>query len=538
MKCHYEVLGVSIDCSSDDLKKAYRKLALEWHPDKNLHRQDEAHETFQLIQQAYETLSDPQERAWYDRHKDDILRGGAEEAYKDDSLNVYQYFNSSCFKGYNDDEKGFYTVYRQVFEKIAAEDKPFVDSDEEIDVPSFGYSDSSYKEVVHDFYAYWQSYCTAKSFSWHDQYDLTEARRSGAGRQVIRLMEKDNKKLREQHRKARNEEVRALVAFVRKRDKRVQEHKKKEEERKIEKAKRAEELRKQQILEQKKSLSNYKESEWVSKSNLEDRFNELESTIDATFGTPSTNDAAEDDDTDALYCVACEKDFRSEKAMKNHENSKKHKENVALLKYLMEEEEAAHQNNVEEVDVNEDPKVSESEDEETSEALLVELVRSSSSKNKKKKKKNKNVPLETTLNVDNEDEEELSSKLEEITVDDPPEVQNTDTKLSTKNKKRKTCFLMKKKKKIALGGDGSNKKDKKSKSKKEKVPTVNVPSESTEQVTKEPPTTICEKCNQDFKTRNKLFSHLKESGHAVYKTENPKQNSSGGSTKKKKKKKL
>ncbi|GIY01014.1 dnaJ subfamily C member 21 [Caerostris extrusa] len=170
------------------------------------------------------------------------------------------------------------------------------------------------------------------------------------------------------------------------------------------------------------------------------------------------------------------------------------------------------------LDDNEDPKVSES-DEETSEALLVELVRSSSSKNKKKKKKNKNVPLETPLNVDNEDEEELNSKLEEITVDDPPKkCKNTDTKLSTKN-------------------DGSNKKDKKSKSKKEKVPTVNVPSESTEQV-KEPPTTICEKCNQDFKTRNKLFSHLKESGHAVYKTENPKQNSSGGSTKKKKKKKL
>ncbi|GIY21482.1 dnaJ subfamily C member 21 [Caerostris extrusa] len=181
-----------------------------------------------------------------------------------------------------------------------------------------------------------------------------------------------------------------------------------------------------------RSLSDYKESEWVSKSNFEDRFNELEITIDATFGNPSTNEAAEEDDTDVLYCVACEKDFRSEKAMKNHENSKKHKENVALLKYLMLEEEAAHQNNVEGLDDNEDPKVSESDDEETSEALLVELVRSSSSKKEEEEKENKNVPLKH-LNVDNEDEEELNSKLEEITVDDPPkEVQNTDTKLSTK----------------------------------------------------------------------------------------------------------
>ncbi|KFM60593.1 DnaJ-like protein subfamily C member 21, partial [Stegodyphus mimosarum] len=75
MKCHYEVLGVTPDCTAEDLKKAYRKLALEWHPDKNLDRLEEAKETFQLIQQAYEVLTDPQERAWYDRHKDDILRG-------------------------------------------------------------------------------------------------------------------------------------------------------------------------------------------------------------------------------------------------------------------------------------------------------------------------------------------------------------------------------------------------------------------------------------------------------------------------------
>lgn len=44
--------------------------------DKNPSRLEEAKETFLLIQQAYEILSDPQERAWYDRHKDDILRGG------------------------------------------------------------------------------------------------------------------------------------------------------------------------------------------------------------------------------------------------------------------------------------------------------------------------------------------------------------------------------------------------------------------------------------------------------------------------------
>ncbi|GFS90430.1 dnaJ homolog subfamily C member 21 [Nephila pilipes] len=517
MKCHYEILGVPAECTADDLKKAYRKLALEWHPDKNLHRLNEATETFQLIQQAYETLIDPQERAWYDRHKDEILRGDAEEAYKDDCLNVYQYFNGSCFKGYNDGEKGFYTVYRQVFEKIAVEDKPFIDSDEEIEVPSFGYSNSSYEEVVRDFYAYWQSYCTAKSYSWVDQFALSDARKSGVGRQVIRLMEKDNKKLRDQHRKARNEEVRALVAFVKKRDKRVQAHKKKEEERKLEKAKQAEELQKQQLLERNKLFESYKESEWLTTPEVENQFKEIENTIEATFGNTSSNDedAEEQDNLGALYCVACEKDFRSEKALKNHENSKKHKENVLLLKYLMKEEEKLL-NDREESGSNENLVVSESENEETSEALLVELVKSSSSKSKKKKKKNKNSMPETISNADIEIEE-LNSKLEEIVTDDfSKQSQNTDDAKSPT--KSDAC-----------------EKDKKLKAKKEKVPT-HISSENNEEEIKEKPITICEKCNQDFKSRNKLFAHLKESGHAVYKNEYTQQNSSKGSTKKRKKK--
>ncbi len=57
-------------------KKSYRKLALKWHPDKNLENSDEAKKEFQFIQAAYEVLSDPQERAWYDKHRDAILLGG------------------------------------------------------------------------------------------------------------------------------------------------------------------------------------------------------------------------------------------------------------------------------------------------------------------------------------------------------------------------------------------------------------------------------------------------------------------------------
>lgn len=64
MKCHYDVLCLTKEATSSEIKKAYRRLALQWHPDKNLDNLQEAKEQFQLVQNAYEVLSDPQERAW------------------------------------------------------------------------------------------------------------------------------------------------------------------------------------------------------------------------------------------------------------------------------------------------------------------------------------------------------------------------------------------------------------------------------------------------------------------------------------------
>ncbi|KAJ2934985.1 hypothetical protein H1R20_g2087, partial [Candolleomyces eurysporus] len=63
---YYEVLEVSEDATADDLKKAHRRKALEHHPDKNLDDTDEAKVRFSRVQEAYETLSDPNLRADYD----------------------------------------------------------------------------------------------------------------------------------------------------------------------------------------------------------------------------------------------------------------------------------------------------------------------------------------------------------------------------------------------------------------------------------------------------------------------------------------
>jgi|SRR6516162_6808119 molecular chaperone DnaJ len=64
---YYEVLGISRDASSDQIKSAYRKAALKWHPDRNPDNKPEAEENFRLASEAYSVLSDPQKRTTYDR---------------------------------------------------------------------------------------------------------------------------------------------------------------------------------------------------------------------------------------------------------------------------------------------------------------------------------------------------------------------------------------------------------------------------------------------------------------------------------------
>jgi molecular chaperone DnaJ len=68
----YEVLGVSRDASAEQIKKAYRKLAIKYHPDKNP-GDHEAEEKFKELGRAYEVLSDPQQRAAYDQYGPDAF---------------------------------------------------------------------------------------------------------------------------------------------------------------------------------------------------------------------------------------------------------------------------------------------------------------------------------------------------------------------------------------------------------------------------------------------------------------------------------
>ncbi|KAL7589256.1 hypothetical protein Lser_V15G40563 [Lactuca serriola] len=72
---YYKILQVDKNAKDDDLKKAYRKLAMKWHPDKNPNNKKEAEAKFKQISEAYDVLSDPQKRAVYDQYGEEGLKG-------------------------------------------------------------------------------------------------------------------------------------------------------------------------------------------------------------------------------------------------------------------------------------------------------------------------------------------------------------------------------------------------------------------------------------------------------------------------------
>ncbi|OXB79156.1 UNVERIFIED_CONTAM: hypothetical protein H355_006615 [Colinus virginianus] len=383
--------------------------------------------------------------------------------------------------------------------------------------PTFGYSHSDYDTVVHPFYAYWQSFCTQKNFAWKEEYDTRQA----SNRWEKRAMEKENKKTRDKAKKERNELVRQLVAFIRKRDRRVQAHRKLVEEQNAEKLRKAEEIRRQQKLKQAKLAEQYKEQSWITMSDLEKELKEMEAQYEKEFGDGSdaevemeeqeTKEGTEDklsdvaeevEYADDLYCPACDKLFKTEKAMKNHEKSKKHREMVALLRQQLVEEEEKF--SVSSDDVN---GTHTKEEEETGEMPKQKYLRLS----KKQKKKQKTMMTYGDSFERSADEETIEQKeLPCMDKDSGPAEQSvSDDQRCAVSEEASAAEDVSQ----ANEAQSEVKSSTKPRGKKAKDAKKSAKASSEHQTVSEVPI-HCVTCNCTFPSRNKLFEHLKATGHA------------------------
>ena len=323
--------------SADDcrLKKAYRKKALELHPDRNYGDVERTTALFADIQHAYQVLSDEQERAWYDAHEADILRGGTGEGTGEDqyqgNMKVTTPEEITRMMGrfrsniqYTDAPTGFFGFVRETFEQLAKEEEYAADW-EGINIPnypSFGHKDDDYEGVVRDFYAAWDGFASAKSFAWLDVYRLSDA----PDRYTRRLAEKENKKHRDDGRREFNDAVRALVAFVRKRDPRYTPDTRSADD----KAKAQRELRKAQAAKARAELN----------AKLEREAQELPSWATERPASELEESEEEDIEEEVFECVACNKIFKSERQYEAHEKSKKHQKALKDLKRKMQKDNA------------------------------------------------------------------------------------------------------------------------------------------------------------------------------------------------------
>ncbi|CAJ0608135.1 unnamed protein product [Cylicocyclus nassatus] len=495
MRCHYEVLEVPRDADDETIKKAYRKLALKWHPDKNPDRIEECTKYFALLQAAYEVLSDPHEKAFYDRHRESILKGGFDGEYKQDSLDLFQFFTTSCYKGF-DGEKSFYNVYRNVFDSLANEDYDFVD-DPSVRYPTFGDASSDYDTVVGPFYGFWSSFCTARSFAWLDKYDIRQAN----NRYELRQIEAENKKYRDAGKAERNEQIRELVAFVRKRDPRVKAYRELLEKRQEEAKRKQEENRKQQILKNQELISAYHENEHVQaahRAHLEQ--------LTLQLAEEETASEGEDEDGEALpYCVVCDKSFKTLNAKLNHENSKQHRKQLAdLKKHMKEEDQVLFE---EQLQAEASPEKAEGE----------KKGKKAKRRAKKKKAWDEDSDAEA-LNDGNEINEANGSEPRNSDTNGEPIAdlgeKLADVSINTVDEHSGD------EENIFLSAAKQNEKKKRRAEKKDNA-TVNEGAAASQQVSHPvdtgPKTDICHKCKEVFESRTKLFQHLKLTGHATIK---------------------
>lgn len=306
------------------------------HPDRNFNNVEAATRDFAEVQAAYEVLSDPHERAWYDSHRDAILSGqngsfddvAGTTTYRNihltstaEIISLMSKFNTTI--PFTDAPLGFFSVVRETFDHLALEEEVVAENEnlQRAAYPTFGSSQDDYYEVVRPFYYAWAGFATRKTFSWKDKYRVSDA----PDRRIRRSMEKENKKNRIEAAREFNEAVRFLVAFVRKRDPRYISNMQSDAERQtsLRIAAAAQAARSRAANQEK--VTSYEVPEWARS-----RFHEIEQDQLSTSG--------DDSEIEILECVVCNKNFKSARQLEAHERSKKHTKALQQLRRQMKKE--------------------------------------------------------------------------------------------------------------------------------------------------------------------------------------------------------
>ncbi|KAL9089366.1 MAG: hypothetical protein Q9159_002582 [Coniocarpon cinnabarinum] len=340
---YYDLLEIEKSATDDDIKKAYRRKALSLHPDRNYGREEAATAEFAAVQSAYEVLSDPQERAWYDSHEDAILRdvdptasardGGATFESSvglttaDDVTRLVRKFHGGVV--FDDSPSGFFGFLRDFFDQLVKEEEMAARRQNEVlqDFPSFGHKDDAHNDGVKQFYSAWSGFGTIKSFSWRDKYRANEAE----DRRMRRLIEKENMRFRREGIAEFNDAVRSLVAFARKRDPRYQSNTQNETERQkaLQDASKAQAARMRAANERARQAAEAPVPIWAQNQEGTTGFGAEEGTFDESSS-----------EEEHFECVACRKTFKSEKQYEAHEKSNKHKKAIQTLRRKLQKEDS------------------------------------------------------------------------------------------------------------------------------------------------------------------------------------------------------
>ena len=286
---------------------------------------------FAAVQSAYSILSDPQERAWYDSQQYSLLHDGSELFDTNSSENsmgttiedirrTYRKFNDQII--FSNSPSGFFGGLRNMFEKLAMEET--VASEQQglnpVEYPSFGYAADEYENVLREFYVSWSSFSTRKTFSWRDLYRLSDA----PDRRVRRMMEKENKRVKEEAVQEYNDCVRSMVAFIKKRDPRYKSNLQNE-------AQRVQSLRDAASAQAARSRA-------ANREKVTEEIHVPQWTQVAEQCEIFDNDEEIEKLENKIHCVICNKTFKSEKQYESHERSKKHNKTVRQIRSAMQHE--------------------------------------------------------------------------------------------------------------------------------------------------------------------------------------------------------